>query len=377
MTHTPANSPAKTKKPSNSAALIGSYSQDDCEFLLQEVDIKPLSVAEKEAVLQNGGVHYSKIISNESPPSQTYLDTFHTLVSAYTDRLAAEIKSLAKQLFEAKGPCITLVSLARAGTPIGVLLSRALKQYHTQNVKHFSISIVRDRGIDTAALEHIKAAGYPAESIVFVDGWTAKGVINKELKAAVAQWNSTNDYPIGDELCVISDLSGNAQWIATTDDYAIPSGVLNSTVSGLLSRTLMLDDVEGFHQCIMYQHLQEHDLSNWFVDTISQRFDHVPIATHNITPAWRAARQSTVAQYIQSAMARYGVSDINKIKPGVAEATRVMLRRVPKLLVLRDASSPDVAHLKVLASEKNITIEEDKDMPFSAIALIENVTAKA
>ena len=353
--------------------LTGSYHIDDCEFLLQEVNIKPLSVAEKETLLQKGGVHYSKMVSNETPPSKTYLDTFHTLVEVYADRLASEIKLLAKQLFEAKGEYITLVSLARAGTPIGALISRALKKYHTQHVKHFSISIVRDRGIDTAALEHIRAAGYPAKSLVFVDGWTAKGVINKELKAAIAQWNRTSDYPIGDDLCVISDLSGDAQWIATTDDYAIPSGVLNSTVSGLLSRTLMLDDIKGFHQCIMYRHLQEHDLSNWFIDTISKRFDHMPTAINHITPEWREARQSVVANYIQHVMTQYDISDINKIKPGVAEATRVMLRRIPRLLLLRDAQSSDVAHLNVLASEKNITIIEDKNMPFSAIALIENI----
>ena len=353
--------------------LTGSYHIDDCEFLLQEVDIKPLSITEKETLLQKGGVHYSKMISTETPPSKTYLDTFYILIESHADRLAAEIKLLAKQLFEAKGECITLVSLARAGTPIGALISRALKQYYTQQVKHFSISIVRDRGIDTSALEHIKDAGYPAKSLVFVDGWTAKGVINKELKTAIAQWNRTSDYRIGDDLCVISDLSGDAQWIATTDDYAIPSGVLNSTVSGLLSRTLMLDHIEGFHQCIMYQHLQEHDLSNWFIDTISKRFDHVPTAVNHITLAWREARKKTVANYIQQIMARYGVSDINKIKPGVAEATRVMLRRIPRLLLLRDTQSHDVAHLNVLAREKNITIIEDKDMPFSAIALIENI----
>ncbi len=355
--------------------LTGSYALADCEFLLQEVDIKPLSIAEKEALLQNGGVHYSKIISNETPPSQTYLDTFYTLVEAYADRLAAEIKLLAKQLFEAKGECITLVSLARAGTPIGVLLARALRQYHSQNVKHFSVSIVRDRGIDTAALAHIEAAGYPAESIVFVDGWTAKGVINQELKTAVAQWNSTHDYCIGDELCVISDLSGNAQWIATTDDYAIPSGVLNSTVSGLLSRTLMLDDMTGFHQCIMYKHLKPHDLSNWFIDQVSQRFNTVPTAVNKIDHTWRITRQKIVAAYMQVIMARYNITDINKIKPGVAEATRVMLRRVPRLLILRDSQSSDVAHLQVLANEKNVVVIEDPDMPFSAIALIENIKA--
>ncbi|WP_428036258.1 cysteine protease StiP domain-containing protein, partial [Amphritea sp.] len=260
-----------------------------------------------------------------------------------------------------------------AGTPIGVLLTRALKAYYTDDVKHYSVSIVRDRGIDCAALQHIAESGRPAESIIFVDGWTAKGVINRELKKAIANWNKRSCYHIGDELCVISDLSGHAEYIATTDDYAIPSGVLNSTVSGLLSRTLLLDDIAGFHQCVLYKHLAPHDLSNWFVDTLTERFQRVAIAEDKVTDEWRSERTNQVSAFIASTLSTYGIDDINKIKPGVAEATRVMLRRVPRLLVLKQADSSDVKHLKILAYEKNIPIEEVPDMPFSAMAIIQNV----
>jgi hypothetical protein len=41
-------------------------------------------------------------------------------------------------------------------------------------------------------------------------------------------------------------------------------------------------------------------------------------------------------------------------------------------LVLKDENSSDVAHLKVLATEKNILIKEDPLMPFVAMAFIEN-----
>ncbi len=353
--------------------LNGSYSPDDCEFLLQEVDVKPISVAEKELLLQRGGVHYSKMISTEEPPTKTYLDTFYALVNTYGDRLASEIKLLAYKLFKAKGASITIVSLARAGTPIGVLLARALKSYYTDDVKHYSISIVRDRGIDTSALQFIADSGRSAESIIFVDGWTAKGVINRELKQAVSNWNAINEYKIGNELCVISDLSGHAEFIATSDDYAIPSGVLNSTVSGLLSRTMMLDDTPGFHQCVTYEHLAQHDLSNWFVDKISERFDCVAIAEDTVSDGWRKYRQIQVNAFLETTMLDNNIKDINKIKPGVAEATRVMLRRVPRLLVLRKANSSDVKHLIVLANEKNIPIEENPSMPFEAMAIIENI----
>jgi hypothetical protein len=356
-----------------SKVLTGSYLIEDCEFLLQTVDIKPISVEEKERRLQQGCAHYSTMISNEVPPTPQYLNIFNELIELYEGRLASEIKLLAKKLYKAKGSSVTIVSLARAGTPIGVLLSRALKKYHTNDVKHYSVSIVRDRGIDTAALQYIADSGRTSESVIFVDGWTAKGVINHELKQAISDWNAQNDYRLGDELCVISDLSGHAEFIATTDDYAIPSGVLNSTVSGLLSRTLMLDNVEGFHQCVMYHHLGEHDLSNWFVDKIEACFDSVEEAKDSISDEWRKKRQEEVSKYLKVTMSKYNIRDINKIKPGVAEATRVMLRRVPRLLILKDLGSPDVNHLKLLAREKGIPIFEQTKMPFAAMAIIENV----
>jgi len=80
-----------------------------------------------------------------------------------------------------------------------------------------------------------------------------------------------------------------------------------------------------------------------------------------------------VSAFITSTLSEYGIDDINKIKPGVAEATRVMLRRVPRLLVLKRADSDDVKHLKILAHEKNVPIEEVPDMPFSAMAIIQNI----
>ncbi len=362
-----------TTQQNKSSIFSGSYMSDDCEFLLQKVELKPISVVEKERLLQAGGIHYSKIISNEEPPSKKYLNTFHNLIDTYGNRLASEIKLLARTLHNVKGESVTIVSLARAGTPVGVLLARALKIGHSCDVKHYSISIVRDHGIDTAALQYIANSGRSADSIIFVDGWTAKGIINRELKRSIANWNSKNTYKIGDQLCVISDLSGHAEYIGTTDDYAIPSGVLNSTVSGLLSRTLILDKVSGFHQCVNYSHLTKNDLSRWFVDEISSRFGKVPTAINNVSPNWRLKRQADVSSFITKTMFDYGIQDINIIKPGIAESTRVMLRRLPRLLVLKDGNSTDVAHMKVLATEKKIMIKEDPLMPFAAMAFIENV----
>lgn len=57
----------------------------------------------------------------------------------------------------------------------------------------------------------------------------------------------------------------------------------------------------------------------------------------------------------------------------MAEATRVMLRRIPDLLLLRQLDCTDTHHLEKLAEEKNIQVVVRNDMPFGACALIKDV----
>ena len=55
----------------------------------------------------------------------------------------------------------------------------------------------------------------------------------------------------------------------------------------------------------------------------------------------------------------FAVSDINFIKPGIGEATRVLLRRIPwkVLIVEKGEEDPSLAHLLRLAEEKNVPVE--------------------
>jgi hypothetical protein len=50
-------------------------------------------------------------------------------------------------------------------------------------------------------------------------------------------------------------LAAQADVAATYDDYAIPSGILNATVSGLTSRSILNAAIgpEDFHGCVFYQ----------------------------------------------------------------------------------------------------------------------------
>ncbi|WP_419534751.1 cysteine protease StiP family protein [Endozoicomonas sp.] len=353
--------------------LAGSYKPEDCLFLLKPVAADYRSIEDKERLIQQGSLHYSQMIHRESEPSATYTDLFYSMLSAYKSRLAEQVMRLAVEITQRRTGPITLISLARAGTPFGVLLNRALTQHFGLKSNHYSISIIRDRGIDSVALDYLLSKGYSPETFVFIDGWTAKGVITDELKKSIAVYNEANKTNIPAELFVISDIGGTADVAATYDDYAIPSALMNSTVSGLVSRSILNDQVgdTDFHGCVIYDHLREYDLSDWFIDQITAEMSLDRIAPLLEVP--REERQLITKGFLSDVMREMQVSDINRIKPGIAEATRVMLRRVPDLLIVQQSGHPDVAHLERLAVEKSITVIERSDMPFGACALIRDV----
>ena len=65
--------------------------------------------------------------------------------------------------------------------------------------------------------------------------------------------------------------------------------------------------------------------------------------------------------------------NINHIKPGIGESTRVLLRRVPFVIIVQDLNSREIEHLVLLAKEKDVKIVEDKTLPYKALAVIKDV----
>jgi len=351
----------------------GSYNSEDTIFLLKQINEAHTDVREKEKCIQSGVLHYSEMLSHEALPTKDYIALFYSLTEKHGERLASEIVGLADHIHKTRKGPITIVSLLRAGTPIGALINRVLKDRYNRDSVHFSISIIRDRGIDENALRYItRKENRSASSIVFVDGWTAKGVITRELKQAVAKWNSENpQLTLNDTLHVVLDIGGTADVAATREDYAIPSGVLNAPVSGLVSRTVLNDKISphDFHGTVYYDYLESFDQTNWFLDTIFEKTKRVEPAKVCLDDGAATAREN-MKKYIKTIMNMYHKTDINKIKPGIAEASRVMKRRVPEVLILKDLNDEDVAHLVVLAKQKNVKIEVDSASPFKATALI-------
>lgn len=355
--------------------FTGSYAADDVQFLLKPSDITDTPIHQKEALIQSGKKHYSQLLSRESLPSDDYLALFHDAVAMNKQRVAEQVLILARKIVATRINGITLVSLARAGTPIGVLLKRVLKQYFHQDVTHYSISIMRDVGIDTNALRFILQQHTP-ESLVFVDGWTGKGIIAEQLARSLNDFEITDGINIPAELYVLTDLSGSAAVAASCEDYLIPSSILNATVSGLVSRSVYDPETAktgDFHGCVYYQHFAEQDLSNYFIETILdavanvEQIDDSPI----INQQQLKSVSHTLLQWL---MTNYEISHVNYVKPGIGEATRVLLRREARCLLLRDLNAKATEHLRWLAESKSIPISIVADLPYQAVALIKEIS---
>ena len=358
----------------NAVGFSGSYSPDDVTFLLKPVSLAPTDVATKERLLQSGARHYSEMLSAEHPPDDAYLALYRSALARNGARLARDIASVAAALEErSRGRAeIVLASLARAGTPIGILLARALRRMGRSAV-HYSISIIRDRGIDRRALDHIAARHAPRDT-VFVDGWTGKGAIAHELRASLLE----SEFPT--VLAVVADPAGVADIAATGDDYLIASGLLNGIVSGLVSRSILTAELVGpgdFHACVHYRDLAAHDLSRAFVehvDALAARAAPGPIERD---AALRARRAADCAEVVRQLLRITNTGDRNRIKPGIAEATRALLRRVPDHLFVRDRSDPDVAHLLHLAAAKKLDVRFlSAASRYRAVAVIKSLGPK-
>ncbi|MDP4545573.1 cysteine protease StiP domain-containing protein [Psychrobacter faecalis] len=373
----------------------GSYLASDVTVLLDIVDknaVADVPVSQKEALIQSGQRHYSDMLTLEHAPTAMHEQLYQQALAQGTTRTATDIANLAytlhhifQQTVSTERPLI-LVSLVRAGLPIGVLLQRALldnersdpnSSYALPSV-HYGISIIRDRGLDPVALQMILDA-HPDSAIVFVDGWTGKGAIYQELARSLDVFsnpnhpNFANIFHQGKDvipLLTLADPAGVAWLAASEEDWLIPSGLLNSTVSGLISRSLYTEPQSGLHRSVFYDNLVAVDHSLAFVDHIDSTRRALSTPPQYLQ-TFKQPRYQT-ADLIDTLAIDYDIGNRNRIKPTIAEATRAILRRDPECILLATADHPDTVLLRHLCSERdiNITVLGAKILPYQAITLI-------
>lgn len=338
--------------------MRSSYREEDVRLLLKDITglVEPQPAWEREKLIQSGR-HYCEMLPVEYVPTEKYMQAYEEALEIFAAPVAQAVGKLAGKIMEKKGPGTVLVSLARAGIPAGILLKRYLKQNAGTSLPHYAVSIIRGRGIDRNAMKYLLER-YEPRQLLFVDGWVGKGAILQELKKSMADYEG-----VSPELAVLADPANVTQLCGTHEDILIPSSCLNCTVCGLISRTFLRSGIIGeqdFHGAAYYGELEQSDLSYAYIESVEKHFAKQDAGvqmqpdsrTEEVPAGWGMDEVTGIAE-------AFGIEDINFIKPGIGETTRVLLRRVPWKVLISDRDRNDRAlrHILRLAEEKGVPAE--------------------
>nr|WP_246637723.1 cysteine protease StiP family protein [Crassaminicella profunda] len=359
---------------------IGSYEKNDVTFLLKDISniMEEKGTKERERLIQSG-THYSEMLPVEYKPTKEYIDLFHISLKESAKRLAIAVGVVAEKILSNRGKDTVLVSLARAGTPVGILIKRYIEYKYDLSLPHYSISIIRGKGIDENAVKYMLKE-HPDKNIQFVDGWTGKGAITKVLSKACAEFEEKYGIHLNNDLAVLADPGHCVSTYGTREDFLIASACLNSTVSGLVSRTVHRKDLIGprdFHGAKYYKELENEDVSKLFIETIVKEFkevkDLIAMGSNEVEesiPTWAGLKD------IKTIQEAFKIEDINLIKPGIGETTRVLLRRIPWKILVKDRKNPNLKHILLLAEDKNVSVEIYQDMTYECCGIIKPLKEK-
>ena len=368
----------KLTKTALSPDMKSTYDDEDVRFLLRDLSHIEMEkdTVERERLIQQG-THYAEMLPVEFQPNEQYMKLFYHTLHDYAARIATATGIVAEKIIANKPlEDLVLVSLARAGTPVGILIKRYYEYKYKVNVPHYSVSIIRDRGIDETALLYI-LEHHRQGQLQFIDGWTGKGAITKELAKACEAFNQKYRKQIDKTLAVLADPGYCADIYGTRDDFLIPSACLNSTVSGLVSRTILNPlylEKGDFHGAKFYNDLIDSDVSNEYIDKVVSCFEAVQkdvsaalAVAADEPPSWKGLES------VENIQRDFHITNTHYIKPGVGETTRVLLRRVPWKILVNPKFNQDLQHIYLLAEERGVPIENYTNMSYSCCGLIKEM----
>lgn len=321
--------------------------KDEVILLLNDVTgkVEPVSQEERKRRVANGEFVRS-IIIKEYEVSSEYTNIVNSFMDDYIDNMAKYVGILAEKLYEVKGRDLVLVDIVRAGIPIGILVRRYIQKFYNVDIPHYGISLVQ--GLDKNAMKYIMI-NHKIHGIQFLDGWTGKGTVAKEIKASVER-----DFPgVDSSLACLSDCINQAKYVGTREDVYIPHSPLNASVTGLVSITVHNDEhgtPEDYHSAVYLSDLEKYDQSQSFVDRVSAKFKkqnsnelHTELSTDD--------------KEIDEICLELN-RDKKALNPGINEAARAVLRRDLEKLMVVDKSDYELRGLIALAEHKNIPVVE-------------------
>ena len=118
--------------------MRSSYKEEDVTMLLKDITglVEPQPTEERERLIQSGK-HYSEMLPIEYVPTQKYMEVYEEALERFSKPTALAVGRLSDKIIQAKGKDVVLVSLARAGIPIGILVKHYIRQKYNIDVPHY------------------------------------------------------------------------------------------------------------------------------------------------------------------------------------------------------------------------------------------------
>ena len=186
---------------------------------------------------------------------QVHTHLVHPTVQGAGARLAGAVAQ-----WEPDPNQLLFVAILRAGVPIADWLCRLLP-----GSVAVSISLFSGLGIDRVALSKIRS-DYPHRKVVFVDGWTGRGGVAREL----ARLNAG-------PLAVLIDPWGIADFSGSFEDVLCPSACFTGLTTLGFSRTFYTDDQTCFSAYLLPSSYTRLDLiTAWQSACPIDRLDPLP-----------------------------------------------------------------------------------------------------
>ncbi len=178
---------------------------------------------------------------------------------------------------------------------------------------------------------------------------------------------------------MLADPGRCVRTFGTREDYLVPSACLNSTVSGLVSRTVLNDRLIApgqFHGAKFYADLAPVDLSRRFLDEVTACFEDVAARCRRgrgrphrrpagvVHGVGRGGTRQRALRHRgrEPRQTRGGGDDPRPAAPRIPWRVLVRLRR--------NCRTDDLAHVRLLADQRGVVVEEVPGLSYSAIGLI-------
>lgn len=328
--------------------MKSSYNKEDVTLLIKDLTgkVEAVSLKERDRLVAEGAFERS-IMIKEYPASNEYLTVSWSIGNQYLGNVAYMVKVVAERIFRDKGNGLVLVSIIRAGIPVGILIKRYLKLKYGVDIPHYGVSLVK--GLDPNAMKYILER-HPADSIQFIDGWTGKGTVTDELVESAKQYKGVDA-----SLAVLCDPIHVAKYAGCYEDKAVTSAPFNACCTGLVSITIFNTEQVGendFHGAVYLEELEPIDKSQEFINEVCSRFDISPLPE---TVMDEKAKERIYE--VSSVSEEIGVP-LKFLNPGINEAARAILRRDLDRLLVSDRYDKEVEVIVLLAKMKGVKVEE-------------------